>query len=125
MVIVLLFLLMCMSCSDERPELSLPIYDIEVSTQEYPYLFKTSYFDEWFSMEVRSDTLQFAGKLRLFGGLSRQAPKKSFKLVSEMTDESFILSSQYEDKSLCHYQLSNYLFQKAGFETGDLSYCIL
>ncbi len=115
----------CGWLSSEYPQFDMPIISLSLAEEDYDNLFKSSYFDEWTSVSVENETTSFRAKLRLFGHLSRQAPKKSFKIVPEDGTGSIILSSQYVDKSLCRYKLANYLYKKAGFDTPNLEYRVL
>ncbi len=105
-----------------KTETELPLIEIKMADGDFTYLFKGSYLNEWFPVRLSEEDESSFGELRLFGGISRQHPKKSFKVRENSEDDAIILSAQYDDKSLCRYRLSDFLFRKAGFDTPALNY---
>lgn len=114
-----LIILNCSTVSNENNfnwnQLGLKTTNLRMSEDNFEDIYKNELVDEW--MSATHDNAYLS--IRRHGNSSREEPKPSFKAI--INDSMTIYSAQYFDKSFCRYRLTNYLFQKAGFETSDLN----
>lgn len=94
--------------------------DLNINYENYLEISKSNYLSHWFATELSTDSGIFEAKIRIQGGVSKHALKKSYKIsVYEgyPVERSYsrIISAQFGDPSLCRLRLSMHLFEKAGF----------
>ncbi|MBD3345164.1 MAG: hypothetical protein GF401_08900 [Chitinivibrionales bacterium] len=121
--------ILCVSCDEypPRPDRngSLTVVELFIDEFRWSALLKSSHLDEWEAVSVETDSGFFYGKVRMHGGVSRQYPKKSFKLVCfdsvyrEWGDKAMVISSQFSDRSFCKYRLASYFFRKTSLHVPD------
>lgn len=97
----------------------LPSVSLEISSEDYNNMYKTSFVNEWIYGRLGASATTNNVKLRRQGKSSRKYPKPSFKAIG--VDETEVYSAQYYDKTFSRYYLADYLFRKAGFDTPELT----
>lgn len=125
LLLTILLLISCMSAPEEVAvrDTGLPSMNLELSSEDYNNIYKTSYVNEWIFGRLGTSATDDLVKLRRQGKSSRRYPKPSFKSVG--SNETAVYSAQYYDKSFSRYYLADYMFRKAGFDTPELTPIVL
>lgn len=117
------FLIFCIN-TNNSDELKIPAHipqtTLNINYETYLEISKSNYLTHWFATTLITDSCNYEAKIRIQGGISKHALKKSYKLTvykGYPAEKSFnrILSAQFSDATLCRLRLGMYLFQKAGF----------
>ncbi len=118
-----LLILSCVNSSSYEdlviPE-HIPSTNLEISYENYLEISKSNYLTHWYSTELNTDSGDFEAKIRIQGGISKHALKKSYKLTvyegyPAQKSHSRIYSAQFGDPTLCRLRIAMHLFKKAGF----------
>lgn len=99
---------------------NIPSTELEISYENYLEISKSNYLTHWFSTELNTDSGDFEAKIRIQGGISKHALKKSYKLTvyegyPAQKSHSRIYSAQFGDPTLCRLRVAMHIFKKAGF----------
>lgn len=122
-IIFILPSLLCVNSTFD-PNSSIPSHipktSLKLSYENYLEISKSNYLTHWYSTLLLTDTGNYEAKIRIQGGISKHALKKSYKITvyenyPAQKKFSKILSAQFGDQTLCRLRLAMYLFKKAGF----------
>lgn len=91
---------------------------LKMTEDDYIELIKQEQLNEWVTATLESKDTSSYVIVRRHGNSSREEPKISLKC--KINNKTIVYSSQYYDTSFCRYRLTDYLFKKAGFVTGDI-----
>lgn len=91
---------------------------LNMSEDDYIELIKQEQLNEWVSATLEEEDSSEYVIVRRHGNSSREEPKLSLKC--KINNKTIVFSSQYYDTSFCRYRLTDYLFRKANFKTGDI-----